>query len=294
MAVQTFEHDAPFAVLNHNNDVTQSRLEANPLTAALGAAFADFRVQRLIPVYLTELQRDHAVEQAKAQMLRADNVLDGLVKKLDHAVLILVGNDRSAALYQKYFGAQRPFEVTAPLLGPQLDTMRGWIPSLLASPHATLQAIGAEIKAAVAAADAAVAAKKAAEEAQADFWSTGDRAQMVDAYNALRKATFGKLGEIQHQNPQLPANFPDAFFLHEIRKRDDKLSADQIQEKIDALREDLAAWQKKLEKAQAREQAEAESKTEQAAKTAALADKRKQAEALAAEIKKLEREVVGK
>lgn len=294
MAVQTLDRDAAFSLVQNHTDVTQSRLEANPLTAALAAPFADFRKNRFVPTFLASLVIDYAVAQGRAQVFYTDTVLNGLVQKLDHALLILVKNDRSAPLYQKYFGQQRPSDVVAPLLGPQLETMRDWISSLLAQPHASLQAIGAEIKAAVAAADAAVQVKKGAEGAQSDFAQSGDRAQMIDAYNALRKSTFGKLGEIQHQNPQLPTNFPDTFFLHEMRKRDDKLSAEQIQGKIDAMKEDLATWQKKLEKAQAREQAEADEKAQQAAAAAALADKRKQAEALAAEIKKLEGEVAGK
>lgn len=288
MAISTLDQNTSLILANQNNDFTQSQLEANPQTAALAVPFAEFRAVRLTPTLLLELNLQYGVALAKARAVFADTILNNLVKKLDGALWMITHGDTTAPLYEKYFGEQRPHEVIAPLLGPQLETMRAWIPSLLASPHATLQAIGAEIQAAVAVADDTVTKRKEAEDKLSDFSETGERAQTIEAYNALRKATWGKLGEMQHQNPALPSGFADSFFLHEARKRDDRLSSAQIQAKLASLEEDVALWNQKLQKALDREREESVEATARAARETELAEKRKQAEALAAEIKKLE------
>jgi hypothetical protein len=288
MPVQTIDSNAPLGFIKIEIDTTRSRLEVNPLTAALAAPFTVFEAQTWLPVHHKEMDLDYALTLAKARVTYADDTLNALVKKLDGALLMITNKDRGAPLYQLYFGAQRPFEVNAPLLGPQLETMRGWIPSLKTSTHDPLQTIGAEIEAAVTAADAAVLARADAENAQLAFRTTGERTALVDAFNALRKSTYGKLGEIRHQHPELPNDFADGFFRHETKRRDDKLSSEQIQAKIDALHEEEAGWKAKLEAAIARETAEASAKQQEETRLVALAEKKKQAAALAAEIKKLE------
>lgn len=288
MAIQTYDHETGLLILNQNNDYTQSRLEAHPLTAALAPPFAELRAQRWIPTLLQELSLQYAINRARARVLQVESLLNGLVKKLDGALWMLTHGDTTAPLYQKYFGTQRPSEINAILMGARLAKIQGWISSLLTSPHVALQGIGAEIQSAVAAADVAVEAQKAADAALADFATTGQRAQTIDAFNALRKATWGKLGEIQHQNPEIASGFADLFFLHEVRRRDDKLSSEQIRTKVSALEEDLATWKAKLDKALAREQKDADDAAASAAREAELAEKRRQAEALAAEIKRLE------
>ena len=59
-------------------------------------------------------------------------------------------------------------------------------------------------------------------------------------------------------------------------------------EDVSALEEDLATWKAKLDKALAREQKDADDAAASAAREAELAEKRRQADALAAEIKRLE------
>src|SRR5262249_4654518 len=147
------------------DNLTRSTLEANPLTAPLALPLADFIDQVWEPAHLKEISLDYNLSQATARVLYADSALNGLVKKLDSALLMLTNKDRTAPMYVLYFGAQRPFEVAAGILGPQLETMRGWIGLLSASQDKTLQAIGDEIQAAVTVADAAVSAKAAAENA---------------------------------------------------------------------------------------------------------------------------------
>ena len=258
------------------------------MTAALAAPLAVFIEQRWTPVLLTDLSLEYNLSDAAARMVYADVVLNGLVKKLDSLLLMLTGKNRGAALYTMYFGAQRPFEVAAGILGPQLETMRGWVPLLKAASEPVLNTLGDEIKAAVDAADAAVSAKMAAENALLMFKATGDRAKMVADYNALRKGTYGELGKIKHQHPELPNDFADSFFRHEGKRAEDKLSVEQLQAKIESLAGQQAVLEKKRQALLDKQKAEADAKVALEQQQAAIEAKKKEMEELGATIKKME------
>jgi hypothetical protein len=294
MGILTLANDTPLSFLKEEDDLTRSSLEANPLTAALAAPFATFITVTWQSVVQSEQALTYALALATAKVLHADSVLNELVHKLDSALLMLTGKDRTALLYTRYFGEQRPFEVAAGILGPQLEKMRGWIPDLLASPQAILQGIGADIQAAVAGADAAAAAKLAAENAIEVFQTTGERAQAVSAYNALRKETYGELGKLRHQHSGLSKDFPDTFFRHEANRSWARMSPEQIQAKIDALAAQKAVLEKRRQTALDQQKAEAAAKTEaeQKQKQAALAAKKKEKDAIDAAIAKMEAEIV--
>jgi hypothetical protein len=289
MAIATILKSRSLLYIKADDNLTRSNLEANPLTAALAVPLADFMIQRWQPTHLKEMTLEYALSLATARVAYADTVLNELVKRLDGA-LFMITKSRTAALYLQYFGAQRPFEVAAGILGPQLETMRGWIGPLLASPEPTLKAVGEEIKAAVAAADAAVQAKADAENALLVFRMTGERTQLVDEYNALRKVTYGELGKIKHQHPGLPNDFAETFFRHEGKRLEDKISLDQMEAKIDALNAQQKALEKKRD-ARIEKQKQDEEAAALEQKQAALEAKRKEKEALEAEIRKMENEI---
>jgi hypothetical protein len=278
----------PLLFIKEEDNTTQSNLEANPLTEALAVPLAQFITQTWQPVFLMELGLEYALVLANARVLHADAVLNGLVKKLDGALLMLTNKDRAAPRYMLYFGDQRPFEVAAGILGPQLETMRAWIPLLAGSLEATLQAIGDEIKIAVAEADAAVKAKADAESALLVFRTTGERAQLVNQYNALRKSTYGELGKIKHQHPELPNDFAETFFRHEGKRVEDKMSPEQLQTRIEALKAQQAILEKKRQAKLDKQKEEADARIELEQKQAAIEAKKKDREALDAEIRQME------
>lgn len=289
MTVPTITQDTPLSFIRDEEDnFTQSNLEANPLTASLAVPLAQFITETWQPTYLMGLGLEYKVELAHAKVLHADSVLNGLVKKLDGALLMLTNKLRTAPLYKLYFGAERPFEVAAGVLGPQLEKMRGWIPMLASAPEAPLKAIGEEIKSAVADADAAVKAKADAETALLVYKTTGERTQLINKYNALRKVTYGELGKIKHQHPELPNDFADTFFRHEGRRADDKLSPEQLQTKIDALKEQQKVLEAKRKAKLDKQKEDADKKVELEQKQAAIDVKKKEKDALDAEIKQME------
>ncbi|MFO0590895.1 MAG: hypothetical protein U0441_25350 [Polyangiaceae bacterium] len=297
MAISTISNDTTLSSIKEEDNHTRASLSAHPLTAALAAPYATFISQTWEPVVSQERALEYALAFATARVLYADSVLNVLVHKLDSALLMLTGKDREALLYTRYFGDKRPFEVALGVLGPQLETMRGWIPDLMApQQQPLLQAIGAEIQAAVADADSAVAAKLAADNAITAFRSTGPRAQLVSEYNALRKQTYGALGKMRHEHPELPSDFADSFFRHDMSRNLDRLSAEQLQAKIDAVTAQKNALEKKRDARLAQQKAEADAKAavEQKQIAAALDAKKKQKAALDADIAKMEAQVANK
>lgn len=288
MALPTLPNDSNLASIKAEDRFTRSRLEVHPLTVGLAAALAQFINTKWQTALLLEFKLEDDLALATARIHYADLVLNGLVKKLDTSLLLITNKDRTAPLYAQFFGNQRPFQVAAGILGPQLETMRGWVSLLLDSAHDSLKALGTEVDLAVKQADTAVADKKAAENAILVFTTTGERRNVIDDYNALRKITYGELGKLQHQNPDLPNDFADSFFRHESRRNDDKLSPEQLKQKIDALTAQKETLQKKLDDALARQKAEMEQKEADEQRRLEIEVKKKERDELDASIKKME------
>lgn len=264
---------------------TQARLAATPLTAALAADFDPFLPQWK-GVNEQQIILRIAVVKAGAVVSACDDALDGLVDEITQAVLSQIKNNRKAPLYLLYFGEKSPSLLKRPILGGQLETMRGWIPSLLGSSNPTLQALGTKLQGAVAAADTAVANLAAAEQANRDFRTIGERRSLVDGLNALRKSTYGKLSELPHAQPalQLAVTFAEDFFRHESRRAASPPSAQELAAQVAALEAQLAERKAQLAAALSTEEAAAKALTEAAAHDAAIAEAEKEADAAAAKL----------
>jgi hypothetical protein len=100
----------------------------------------------------------------------------------------------------------------------------------------------------------------------------------VDAYNALRKSTYGELAALPHQNAaaMLPADFADRFFPHDSHAGLTALTNPKdVQAKIDRLTKDVGAAQAHLASLQAKAAAKALRKQKEAEADAAVAAAKK-------------------
>jgi len=139
MSLPTLPPDITLVTLKDDEDnFSRSKLEAHPLTVTLAVPFTNFINTVWQTAFLRELQLDYDLALASARIHQADRVLNTLVKKVDTTLLLITNKDRTAPLYVQFFGHQRPFEVAAGILGPQLETMRGWVPLLQGSSHTSL------------------------------------------------------------------------------------------------------------------------------------------------------------
>jgi len=285
MGAYLIKNDASLGMVLEEAIYPQAVLAANPLTAALAADF-DAILAQWAKVNEKETQLRIARVKASALVAAADDALDGLVDAISQAVLLEVKNNRKAPQYLLYFGNKAPNEMKRPVLGGQLETMRGWVPSLTASANPTLKGLGTQLQDAVAAADAAVKGQGEAEQAMRDFRTIGERRGLIDGLNGVRKATYGKLAEMPHAmvDKHLPATFAEQFFRPESRKPAGKGTAEELAAEIASLETQLAELKEQLAKVTAEEETAAKAKAEEEAHAAAIAAAEKEAEAAAAKV----------
>jgi hypothetical protein len=194
----------------------------------------------------------------------ADADLDTTSDGIPGTILIETKNNRRSPLFARYFGTQQPHRFRRSVLGPQLTVMRAWPPSLKESTNPTLKAHGELLTTQVAAADDALKMVSVAEQELTDFRTFGERQQLFNEANGLRKQLHGDVSKLVHAHPEwsVGRTYVNALFEHESAHPD--LTDADIERKIEALNADLAKLtalreeRAKEAEAEAQERAEAE------------------------------------
>jgi len=172
-------------------------------------------------------------------------------RDLDDSVTFVAANvDTKSLLGVRLFGDLRPSELKRPILGGQLLVMEGWVEPLAASEKDVLKSHAPIVAQRVAAAAAVAEERKKATEKLADFRAVGGRAKLNEAFNAFRKSLYGKLGEIQHANPDLGPGWAESFFMQDTSE---DLSVADLDRKIAAAEANIVAWKKQREELKAQE-----------------------------------------
>jgi hypothetical protein len=188
------------------------RTAADPAAADLSPQFKDL-IDRWGPVNAQQLALWDAQTMADALVAAADDRLDALVDRLSPAVLALTGQKRSDPHYKLYF-AVPPAELKRPVLGPELETIRGWLVHLAAETDPTLAALSKEFAAAVKLAGDAVKARRQADADNEQFRAKGALAVYLDDVRKTRDAIFATLEGRPAMAPTLPRDFASRFFRH--------------------------------------------------------------------------------
>jgi len=68
--------------------------------------------------------------------------------RVSKSLLTLTGDDRTHPLYVAYFKKKSLSEFKRPMLGKQLEAMKGWVPELMKSDIPTLVALAPEVESA--------------------------------------------------------------------------------------------------------------------------------------------------
>lgn len=263
--MRTLPSGLPLLDLVHELSFTAAQLQAHPLGTAYLKDFEALLAQGQTALG-QQVDLTASLARAEAQVSRADDVLNRLLEQTDLTLLQLSNRDRDSPLYRHFFGSQRPSDAKRPILGPQLELMRDWLPTLQAAAQPELKALATPLDAAIQAADAALAALRKAEQEASDFHDLGTCKALIDASNAARKATHGKLGEAVHKNPtaNLPADFAEGFFLRETRWT--APNSKELKARISRAEAQLARWKGQLAEQEARAlQAERAAREEKAA-----------------------------
>ena len=240
---------ASFGELLDESSFSLGQFHSHPLAAVFAPQFDDFQTQ-WFAASAARTALSIALGNANGVLSATDDGIDDFLDLLDRTLLIITKNDRTAPQYVFYFGKTSVHVLKRPIHGEELATVRGFITSLQASPHASLKALAPILVDLVAKADAAIAHHQAADQALKDFDMLGGKKTLIDGYNALRQTVYGMLAAIPHAHPtaMLPGNFADRFFRHESRKGVAAMrNPRDVQAKVDSHKKKLDAAQKHLD-----------------------------------------------
>ena len=217
---------------------TEARLAAYPLTAAWAKDYQPIRAD-LIKGLTREVELHEALAKARALVFFTDSLLDKALIVIVNTILSLVQNDRQDPLYVRFVGGEAPSRLARPVLGEQLKQMKDWAELLQGSAHPELKALHPELDKLVTQGIDAEAGHAKAKQDKETFATIGEHKTLVDAMNALRKATYGKLAELVHTaaGQNLSGDFAEMFFLRESAKPEPSL--DSVDQNINRLTEQL-------------------------------------------------------
>jgi hypothetical protein len=245
--------DAPIQELIEEIFHTGACLRAHLFLAAQAAQMDALRAE-WTRIHQLELELIRALREAEARVLAVDHVLDFLCTAIAGTLLAENGNDRDGIVYLRYFDELPPSKLRRPVLGPQLEVMRTWAPSLMGPQNSpALQAYGQQLATCVIDADAAAQALAMAEGQRADFL-IGPRKAFVDQLNGLRQALYGQLAEMPHRRPELNLgrDFAYHFFLRDTRNR--KPSIAELEQQVERARARLRKHEAELARRLAEEE----------------------------------------
>jgi hypothetical protein len=237
---------------------TRSQLLAYPIAAPFVPGI-DGLITEWRPILDREIGFLMSEMDGLAWVFRVDEDIDPLVQELAARILVEVHNNRRDLLYQRYFGRSRPSDLIRPVLGPELEEVRTWPPSLKVAPQEQLRPIGVQMEELVTEADGALKAQTTTTTERADFEKVGPRRVFIDKVNTFRGKLYADLSALPNtpEGKALSLDFADRFFLSPkpMKKRRNKQAPtlDELRTRIS----DLQALAEEIEREQ-RAQAEAE------------------------------------
>jgi hypothetical protein len=284
MPIRNLEHSMSLLALRSEIIYSLDELKAHPLTQEYVPVFVGVRDYWTV-TFGEELALRDGISAANARIVAADAALNVLASRVSKALLNLTGDDRGHPLYVAYFKKKALADFRRPILGSQLDAMRGWITPLQTSGEPILVDLGVEVEAAVKAADSAVANRAKVEAENTFFRETGNRKKLFDKVNAVRKQTYGELSMMPHNNVGLPTSFANPFFRHESGSDEEKApTLESVAEELVSLEKQVAEKKELYAKLQAEAEQKAKEEAELAAKQAAIVELEKAAEAAAKQV----------
>jgi hypothetical protein len=254
--------------------------EVEPLAAAYTPTFETQRA-KWQTILLQEIALIEAMTRAQAAVDKADRTLDRFVDKAFNAVEEHTTGETRKRLLKSLLKGQPRSRFRRPVLGRQLRNMEDWAETLKKCGVPALAALADEAAALWTAGQKAEQLLTGAKNANRDFRNVGERKQFVDGLNADRKEIDGALAKLPFQNPALPQDFNEWFFLSEA-PRDDQETVEDVSAAILELEAQLAARKAQIEqmKKDAADEAAAAAAAARAANNQQAADLRAQAQAL--------------
>jgi hypothetical protein len=162
-------------------------------------------------VYTEQLAHWDAQTSAQFNIWRVDGRIGLRIDSFNVVLLTAVNQDRADPHYKLYM-TDAPSKLKKPVLGSELETVRGWVPMLQEESNASLKAFAAKFAKDVADGDAANEQATEADAANTQFRTVGGLSQFLADVTKVRDEVFVALDKIRTANPSLPKDFAKSFF----------------------------------------------------------------------------------
>ena len=266
---------------------TTSQMEVEPLAASYLPVFQGHRT-KWQDVFLQEIAIVEALMKAQAAVVRADKGLDRFVIKVMNAVDENTAGATQKLILKKLLKGKTRAKFVRRVLAGQLLEMKDWSDTLAGCGIPALVALAPEAAALWDVGNKASEARAKARSVNRDFRDIGARKQFIDEVNASRKEVDGALAKLPFQNPTLPQDFNEIFWMVGEQFSEDEETIDDVQAAIDDLNEQLAKRMAQHAQMKQDAQAEAALAEQRQANDTKAADLRAQAAKLLAEAEALE------
>lgn len=182
-------------------------------------------------IFAQQLAHWDSQTEAQFSVWAADEELDALVDDIDDVLLALVQRDRDDPHYELYFST-RPYALKRPVLGAELETLRGWALLLEDEDDKELKAMAKPLNKAIALADEAVASTNKTDIANQSFRQVGALAQFLVRVQEQRDRVAATLEKRRTEKAvlRLPRTWVSKFF----RASERNVSDETMKEKQEA------------------------------------------------------------
>lgn len=198
-----------------------------------------------------------AMEAARVQVAVANTLLDGFVEEHRSTLRMLVRDDLSAPLYQRYYGSPTAAEVRRMSLEPQVKAMTPFVASMKAASEPQLVALAKKLeKLLQRSSDALLAVQEA--QRQRDDFEAKERAPLVDAVNGERRSLFGELCKLVSADSTLAGIEDVAFRRRTSGSPGEERDLLALRDKLVGLKAEQAAIEQSILQAEAEEKAQEE------------------------------------
>jgi hypothetical protein len=264
--------------LQEEQDHTLSWVQVHPVGIPHLIKVTDFQ-NRIDQHLIQERKLKQTIAAQLVLIYLIDQELNTFVQKL-LALLPEQGERPPELLRSHYLGQQAPSDFMRPILGEQLEKMRSWVSSLLASSNSAMHQLGKELDLKIKDADTAIKVLRDAENALSDFLHIGDRHSIFIEANELRKRVYEAV-EVAR------LGLGDAFFLHDISQRQLSLegSIKSSQTRFDRLSAALEEEKARLDELKAKKSERETQEAERQAAVQKLSELQAQTKQLKSEIK---------
>lgn len=207
-------HNASLDTVRRDLVFSRARCKADPKAADQVAVFNALLGKRWSAVNDAQLAAWDAQDESDALVAAADAALDALVARFSAALVGVLGKGYAAhPRYVLYF-AIPPSALVRPILGAQLETLRGWLKHLARETDAALAPFAALFAAAVKTAGDAVKARRDADAENAGFRKTGALAAYLSDVAKRRDGVYATLDARRIEDPSAPRHWASGFFRH--------------------------------------------------------------------------------